>query len=498
MRLGSTVGSRVLRACGASSAYVVIELVARTWFGVPTVPDLLSDRFIQVLPGPLFSSLLEHLGSLAKPALFVGLLVSQLSLTTAAALLAWRWGRPGVAATATAIVALALLWFAGDRQFQVALFVATQLLGTVAFVVVFAALEAGSRSTRAFTSRPPPNLERRQVILLLALMSSTLLLARRVVVEFSRANPSGSPAAEALGSDGPPVVGLPDRITSSADFYVVSKNLGDPDVDIGTWRLRVDGSVDQPLELSYGDILAMEATEFIRTLECISNDLGGNLISNGRWRGVRLASVLERAGFRGNAQLAKFTSVDGYEESITVSQAEDPATFLTYELGGRPLPREHGFPLRVLGAETYGMKNPKWLNRIELVQGASPGFWEQQGWKPDAAIQTYSRIDAPDTYPIHPGTRDVLGIAFAGARGIYRVEVSLDGGATWDLAELFPTIGPQSWSFWRRAVTFAPGSYTLQVRATDGTGAVQTSRQHGPFPDGVTGYQTVRVTVRGT
>jgi hypothetical protein len=291
--------------------------------------------------------------------------------------------------------------------------------------------------------------------------------------------------------------GLPAPVTSADDFYVVSKNISDPDVDVGAWQLQVSGLVDRPLTLRHDDLLAFPVVETHRTLECISNEVGGDLMSNGRWTGLRLGDLLRRAGIQGEATALVFKSVDGYSETMALAKALDPATLLAYGLDGRPLPPKHGFPLRVLGAGTYGMKNPKWLTLIEVVASAEPGFWEQQGWNPDAPVQTMSRIDTPIDGATSAGEELTIGgVAFAADRGIRRVEVSVDGGSTWTDAELLPSLGPSTWAFWRLSWRpRQPGAATIVARATDGTGEVQTDRRMDTFPQGASGHHTTQVRI---
>jgi hypothetical protein len=286
-------------------------------------------------------------------------------------------------------------------------------------------------------------------------------------------------------------------VTSPKDFYLVSKNLLDPEIDANSWRLQVNGLVDHPLTLRYADVLALPAEDYYQTLECISNEVGGPLMSNGRWTGVRLSEVLRRAGVQAPARQLHFTCADGYSENMTLAQAMLPTTFLVYKLGGQPLPTKHGYPLRVLTAGTYGMKNPKWLTGIEAVATGAVGFWEQQGWNPDAPVQTMSRIDSPQAGTVSAGSVAIGGVAFAGDRGIQRVELSLDGGQTWQATDLLPPLSPLTWVFWRTAATLQPGVTDLVVRATDGTGRLQTDQQTDTFPSGASGYHRIRLQVRG-
>ncbi|MFA7250229.1 MAG: molybdopterin-dependent oxidoreductase, partial [Dehalococcoidia bacterium] len=375
-----------------------------------------------------------------------------------------------------------LLPLAGHAPFDGSAGVALSLaLSSTAFLVALLALW---RPVAAPGAPPAARLrERREVIAGIGLVVLGMAMARQVIGRL--------PSLPVLTGH------LPSPITPAGDFYVVSKNLVDPTVALDGWRLAVDGLVERPLALTYQEITALPSEEFVRTLECISNEIGGDLISTGQFTGVPLAAVLRMAGVRPGAAVLHFTSVDGYTENMPIAKAMDPATFLVYRLDGEPLPPKHGFPLRVLGAGTYGMKNPKWLQRIEVVTEAAEGYWTQQGWTPDAVVQTMSRIDVPGPGALASGDIPLAGIAYSGDRGIRQVEVSTDGGSTWQAAALDPPLGPLTWVFWRLLARLDPGPGSIEVRATDGTGAVQTEIERDTFPDGATGHHHVEVRVTG-
>jgi len=173
----------------------------------------------------------------------------------------------------------------------------------------------------------------------------------------------------------------------------------------------------------------------------------------------------------------------------------DEATLIAVGMNGHVLPREHGFPARLLSLGTYGMKNPKWLVRIDVVDRPYRGFWEQRGWTKQAIVKTGSRIDVPDGGRFGSSGVTVAGAAFAGNRGISKVELSTDEGRSWQEAELKRELSPVAWRLWRfRFDPPKPGRYRIQVRAFDGEGVPQTSRQADPHPDGASGYDAVTVT----
>ena len=270
-----------------------------------------------------------------------------------------------------------------------------------------------------------------------------------------------------------------------------------PRVDIATWRLGVVGNVERPFSLTYDELLDLDAIEQVRTLECISNPVGGDLISTAVWTGVRMKDLLDRAGVKPNSFDVVLTSVDGYSDSFPVAKAMEPDTFLAYLMNGTTLPQDHGYPVRALVPNIYGMKNVKWLQQIKVETFDFKGYWQEQGWDDGAIVNTNTRIDVPGRNVRWNGSDVVIaGIAFAGARGIKQVELSFDEGKTWQAATLEPPPGPIAWTRWAlRWTPPGPGNRTIWARATDGRGDTQTPVFRQPYPSGATGYDTLTVNV---
>ena len=193
------------------------------------------------------------------------------------------------------------------------------------------------------------------------------------------------------------------------------------------------GLVEKTLSLSLADLRAVPATEEYVTMECISNNVGGEQISTGKFKGVALRDLLTMAGPQSQGGWVAFKARDGYTESIPRSLVEgEPEVLVVYELEGAPLPMNHGFPARVLIPGHYGMKGPKWLDSIDLVNQESRGYWEQQGWDHNAVVKTTARFDVPgDGEIVKVGAVQVAGVAFAGTRGMSKVEYSTNGGSSW-------------------------------------------------------------------
>jgi DMSO/TMAO reductase YedYZ molybdopterin-dependent catalytic subunit len=279
-------------------------------------------------------------------------------------------------------------------------------------------------------------------------------------------------------------------LTETSDFYHVSKNFSDPRVSKEGWTLKIGGLVNNPLTLTYDDLVARSTMKKITTLCCISNTLNGDLISTAEWTGIALVDLLNEAGVKPEAVDLKFHAADDYEDSVPVARGMDPDNILVTGMNGEPLPDDHGFPARLIIPNIYGMKNVKWLDSIELVDHDFKGYWETRGWSDDATTQIWGRIDTPASgNDLKIGELLATGVASAGDRDISRVEISLDDGETWGDAVLEPALNPPfTWVRWKFAFDVPVGSYNLRLRATDGAGAVMSESNRDPLPDGATGW----------
>ncbi|MGH2557499.1 MAG: molybdopterin-dependent oxidoreductase, partial [Thermomicrobiales bacterium] len=286
-------------------------------------------------------------------------------------------------------------------------------------------------------------------------------------------------------------------ITEVEDFYHVSKNIVDPRVESEGWKLKVDGLVNNEIELTYDEVVQRSTIQKITTLCCISNELNGDLIGTAEWTGFPLKDLLEEAGIKEGVIDVKVHCSDDYEESFPVAFGLDPDTLIVTGMNGAPLEDDHGYPARIIVPGIYGMKNVKWLERIELVDEDFKGYWQTRGWSDPAVPQIWARVDAPrGGQDIAPGQFVAAGVAAAGDRDIARVEVSLDDGETWADAQLEPAINPPfTWVRWAFPFEATDGDHKMRIRATDGAGAVAVEESRSPLPDGATGWpaRTVRV-----
>ncbi len=299
--------------------------------------------------------------------------------------------------------------------------------------------------------------------------------------------PTSVPAGQETGFVVVPGTRL--EVTPNNQFYRVDINTAPPNVNEKTWKLTVAGSVDKAYQLSYDEMLKLTPTEMDATLECISNPVGGGLISSTHWIGVKLRDVLNTAQVRKSAVEIRFTCADGYTETLPIASAMDERTLLAYATNGEKLAAVHGFPLRLYVPDRYGMKNPKWITSIEAIDAVENGYWTDRGWVKDAFVKHTSVIDVVATDQIKNDLVPVGGIAFGGARGISKVELSVDGG-TWQAAQLKDPISPLTWRFWRLDVALPKGHHTITVRSVDGEGKAQIQEEAPLHPSGASGYVT--------
>ena len=288
----------------------------------------------------------------------------------------------------------------------------------------------------------------------------------------------------------------------TADFYRVDTRLDVPIVDADTWTLTIDGDVDSEVTLTFDDLLAMDLVERDITLTCVSNSVGGEFVGGARWLGVPLRQVLERAGIENTSADQLFsTDVDGMTISTPLELALDGRdALIAIGMNGAPLPREHGFPARMVIPGLYGfISATKWVERITLTTYAEQqAYWTDRDWATDAPIKISARIDTPRSLAqLDPGETIVGGVAWAQqSGGVAKVEVRIDGG-DWVTAELGPDVGNDYWRQWFYRWDAQPGTRTVAARVTSGDGTLQTTERAQPFPDGSSGVQELRVTVNG-
>ncbi len=481
---------------GGIVGIAVMELAALA--GLQPLPALVQEPLLSHLPGPLFGFLIDTLQHAGKVLEEIGLLLAMLAVLTALGAVAEPVARRSSAGAATLalaavpwlLICLVLLPLTGQGFFGLR---GGGVLTPVAWALVFVVDAATWRAVREEvdpTATVDPGRRR-----LLRLLPAGVAAGGLVLIGAIRA-PDWLRQAFAPPESG--LSGPVPAITPVRDFYQVTKNFQDPVVPVSGWALRVTGLVGRPLHLTYADLTAIPPVTEAVTLECISNDVGGPLMSTGRFTGVPLRDLLAMAEPGTGARAVNFRARDGYTETLPLATAlAEPSILVAYRLDGQPLLPAHGFPARMVIPGRYGMKGPKWLDQIEVAATPLEGFWEEQGWDPQAVVRTTYRIDSPRNGAIlRPGSVPLAGVAFAGTRGIQAVEWSADGGRSWSPAELATPLSPLTWVLWRATwIPGRPGEYRLMVRARDGHAQLQTRDPAPTFPGGATGYHAISVSV---
>ncbi len=311
--------------------------------------------------------------------------------------------------------------------------------------------------------------------------------------------PAAASPAKVVGAADFGIPGLTPYFTANDDFYRIDTALIVPRLNLASWKLRIHGMVDKPITLTFNDLLKAPLIERDVTLMCVSNEVGDYYNGNARWLGVRISDVLASVGIRPGADAVRSTSVDGWTCGTPLSALTDPGRDAMFAIGmnGSPLPFDHGFPVRMVVPGLYGFVSAtKWITDLEVTRfDEFEAYWTQRGWAAQAPVKTQSRFEAPRPYgEIAPGRTVLAGMAWAQHRGISKVEVAIDDKV--HVAELAPWSNPDTWRQWRVTDWKATrGNHTISVRATDGTGAVQTAQPAQPIPDGASGYHTVLLPV---
>jgi DMSO/TMAO reductase YedYZ molybdopterin-dependent catalytic subunit len=532
-----------------SLAAILIMGALRLTVGTPTLPELLGDRILPLLSAKEFVALLVRFAPDSKTTplaltllgqFVLGVLLGPLYHIAAGGASGSKgfwpgrraWLAAGVFVLAMEALGLVIFWpvmaqnLMGDPVDRARLLTALSMLATFAGavgVLLFAdhwlQRSWGTRPAASIWKLSQPGIANRRRLASPAAPQSvssgadsaaietvpgvsrrTALQAAGVVVVAIAAGGigfnrllAGYLARSNLGYEGQETSSLA-PITPTEDFYIVSKNVLDPEVVVGRWELEVTGLVSQPKTWNYDQVRALPSEKRIVTFECIANGVGSHLISTAEWKGALLKTLLDEAGgVDPTGKYIIFSSVDGYQYSLPLAALLEARALLAWEMNGAPLENRHGFPLRAVVPGRYGEQSPKWLTRIEVVDHPyTGGLYQSQGWA-STQVATTSRINHPSgSVPLGPV--QVTGFAFAGIRGIQKVELSTDSGVTWQTATLMPPLSDQSWVFWTWLWTPpARGTYQLVVRATDGTGTLQTGARRGTVPSGATGWQHVTI-----
>ena len=504
---------------GAGVALGVGELMSGFSRSIPSLVLAVGDVFVDNTPGDATETAIRTLGTNDKPFLLTSIVVTSLALGALIGVSS-RHRRRNVAISlggfgliggwaAARVPGSSSLWSWTSATVSAA-------LGALVILGLLQALDhAAARARRG--RRDAPQAESRRAFLTYSTGAAVVALSATGVGRALRGNRSVSGARELIAARGVDVVGSPadaavaqlvnlDSIAGLSSyitpvenngFYRIDTALEVPQVDPSSWKLKVGGLVDNPFELSYDEILAMPHEEHVITLSCVSNEVGGSLVGNAVWGGVPLRTLLERAKVRSTGIQVVGRSVDDFTAGFPTELALDGRNaMLAVSMNGQPLPVRHGFPARLVVAGLYGYVSAvKWIKEIRLESGEYDGYWIPRGWSKLGPMKTMSRIDVPrDRVKVTQGRTAVAGVAWSPTRGIAAVEVQVDSGA-WVQAKLGGAVNDETWLQWVYEWDATPGKHVLRVRATDKTGALQSSKVVDPRPDGAEGYHEISVTV---
>jgi DMSO/TMAO reductase YedYZ molybdopterin-dependent catalytic subunit len=482
---------------GLATSYATAMVLAIRESPVVAVAELV----IRLTPGPVAEWAISVLGQLDKPVLVVGVLVLLLACFAGAGALArGGWWRPVLVWVALAVVGLVAVL---DKRGAGPVDALPVAVGLLTWLTVHPALtDALHRGIR----QPDLASRERRVFLMVAgaigvatvgiAGAGRLVGAGRRHVEASRRllRIPGVTRREAPPSTSLGLPGIAPWQTPNEDFYRIDTAIALPTIEPEEWSLRIHGLVERELVLSYSDLVARRMTESWITLNCVSNEVGGGLIGNARWSGVRIASLLDDLGVRPEADCVLQTSHDGWTCATPLAAlTDDRDAMLAVAMNGRPLPIEHGFPVRTIVPGLYGyVSATKWVVDLQVGTFADlTGYWTTRGWSALGPVKIASRIDVPRSGEEVPaGDVSFGGVAWHQQTGIDAVEVQVDGGA-WVPAELGYVPSVDTWVQWAVTVHVPEGDHEVRVRARGKDGALQTSVLRAPDPDGATGWHTV-------
>ena len=291
--------------------------------------------------------------------------------------------------------------------------------------------------------------------------------------------------------------GLSNLFTPNAEFYRIDTAIVLPNISVDSWRLKIFGLVANPLEFTYQELTSRPTFELDDTIACVSNEVGGGLVGNARWQGIRLDDLIREASPNRTADQIMGYSSDGFSAGFPLAALDGRDAMIAIGMNGEVLPQAHGFPARIIVPGLYGyVSATKWLTQIEVTRfDKRQGYWIPRGWSAQAPIKTASRIDTPrEGETIKKGKIAIAGVAWAPTRGISRVEVRINNDP-WRDATLGPALAKTTWRQWWIEWSPLTGTSAISVRATDGTGARQSRVEVPAQPDGAEGWHTIKVTV---
>lgn len=480
---------------GAAAVMLILAVLLPFYliYKIDYAPTLVSNAIIERTPPNNAIALQNALGALSFPFALLGgiMIVGMAGMVTGVVYAALRRVNPLLGIVVGSLALLGTLWLCFPGHMTAPGLAPLALAGLVTHLI----------ARRGFAAPLPQvqsGITRRELLTRVSIFSVGGLLLAFIdgfPVYLAAVNAT-KPGARLFAFSFPPARkaefpapgGLPE-VTPDGSFYQMRKFPTVVPPAPPDFALVIDGLVDHPLKLTMADLFALPRHDAYITRQCVSNPVGGSLISAAWFSGVRLREVLTSAGLQPGAIQLRFYGRDGYEESVAVDYALENG-LIAYAMNGLALADAHGQPLKMEIPGLYGFKNMKWLTRIEAIPTAFKSVWAKEGWTETARYQTMSRVDA--VTPTPGGTVTICGVAFAGTRGISGVEVQVNG-RDWQAATLHtPPLSPQMWVQWRLDVPDR-GALTIRVRAVDGMGTPQIAAKRTQFPDGATGYHEVTI-----
>ncbi len=490
-------------AAGLATSYLVASLLSIRESPVVAVAELV----IRETPGPIARTAIDVLGYADKPALVGGILAIMAAVFAGlGALSRTTWWAASLGYGVLAIIGAIAVLSSNGAQVTDALPVA---VGFVTWLVSLSVLtEPLRRATGAPATAGTPDASRRGFLVgavAMAGVAAALGVIGRVVgggrrkVEETRrllrleaVTEPRLPAQVRIGVDG-----VSPWMTSADEFYLIDTAIVRPTIDPQQWTLRIHGMVDREITLTYDDLVAREFTESWITLNCVSNPVGGNLIGNAWWSGIRVADLLAEAGIDPAADAVLQTSADDWTCGTPISAlTDDRNAMLAVAMNGRPLPIDHGFPVRTIVPGLYGYVSAcKWVVDWEITTFSDiTAYWTERGWGEYGPVKMSSRIDVPRSgEDVAQGLVTFAGVAWSQHTGIDGVEVAVDGGA-WQQGTIASVPSEDTWVQWSAEIEVDAGSHRVKVRATDRNGVVQTSVERDVLPDGATGLHELDFT----
>lgn len=498
-------GAASAGVAGAVVALGVTQLISALVSPASDARAAVGAAVIDLTPGPVKEWAIQTFGTADK--LFLSTMVVLVIIIVAALAATRERSRLPLGSLALLVLGAAGCAAVLIRPAAVPLDVVPTVLGTGCGIAVLRRLTAPVEDRG--TPAPDPGRRRSlQTLAFLGLGSAAgvggVLASRRLQsvageVETAVLPPVAQPVPQIPPDVQPPLPGLPRFITGNADFYRIDTALRVPQLSRGDWTLRIHGMVGRELTYSFADLQRFEPVQKAVTLTCVSNPIGGDLISNAVWTGYRMRDLLREADIAADADMVLSTSVDGFTIGTPVEALTDERdALLAIGMNGVPLPAEHGYPARLVVPGLYGFVSAtKWVVDLELTRfDRAEAYWTKLGWSARAPIKTGSRIDVPRAgQRLDAGPVTLGGVAWAQGRGITAVEVRIDD-ADWRPAKLGAAYSKDTWRLWTFDWQATPGPHTITVRATDNTGTVQTEDRSSPIPDGATGWPSITVDVR--